>query len=214
MDSQEITAEELEHGRWLFTQACEFVIGAAALTQVPETDLPEIAFAGRSNVGKSSLINALTGHKTLARTSNTPGRTQQVNFFNLGQRLMIADLPGYGYAKAPKSDVVKWTELINTYLKGRVQLRRTCLLVDSRHGLKDKDRDVMTMLDEAAVAYQIVLTKADKIKSAQQQSLVEKVSGELAKHTAAHPQVMLTSSEKGTGIADLRATLAALALPR
>lgn len=214
MDIQEFTAEQLENGRLLFTQSCEFVIGAAALAQVPETDFPEIAFAGRSNVGKSSLINALTGHKALARTSNKPGRTQQVNFFNLGQRMMIADLPGYGYAKAPRNDVDKWTALVNSYLKGRAQLRRTCLLIDARHGIKDNDREIMGMLDEAAVAYQIVLTKADKIKEKQRQVLVDKTSAELVKHTAAHPMVILTSSEKGDGIAELRAILTTLALTR
>ncbi|MDP6258231.1 MAG: ribosome biogenesis GTP-binding protein YihA/YsxC, partial [Rhodospirillales bacterium] len=140
-------APDLESGRLLFTQNCDFLISAASFNQLPDTDLPEIAFAGRSNVGKSSLLNALTGRKNLARTSNTPGRTQQVNFFDLGGRMMLTDLPGYGYAKAAKSVVDQWTRLIKSYLRGRVQLRRVCLLIDSRHGLKDTDREAMALMD-------------------------------------------------------------------
>lgn len=205
--------EALEYGKWLFTQSCEFVIGCASLAQVPETSISEVAFAGRSNVGKSSLINALVGQNALARTSNTPGRTQQVNFFELGERLMLADLPGYGYAKAPKDLVRQWTGLVNSYLKGRAQLRRTCVLIDARHGLKESDRVVMSMLDTAAQPYQIVLTKSDKIKASALQNLIEKTQKEIAKNVASHPVILATSSRKGIGIAELRATLAAFAKP-
>ena len=152
-------AAALEAGRLLFAKACDFVAGADKLEVVPDATLPEIAFAGRSNVGKSSLINALTGRKTLARTSNTPGRTQQINFFRLGDRLTLVDLPGYGYARAAKTRIAAWTRLVNGYLKGRPGLRRVCLLIDARHGPKDVDREIMTMLDKAAVVYQVVLTK-------------------------------------------------------
>ncbi|MDA1022835.1 MAG: ribosome biogenesis GTP-binding protein YihA/YsxC [Proteobacteria bacterium] len=203
--------EALERGRLLFAQQCDFVLGATTMDQVPETALPEIAFAGRSNVGKSSLINALTGRKTLARTSNTPGRTRQVNFFDLGAQLMLADLPGYGYAKAPKAEIRQWTGLIDDYLKGRVGLRRACLLIDARHGLKATDREVMKALDTAAVVYQVVLTKCDKLKEAALKTRIEDVLGELAKHPAAHPDVIATSARKGDGIAEMRATLAELA---
>jgi len=203
--------EALEKGRLLFAQQCDFVLGATTMDQVPETSLAEIAFAGRSNVGKSSLINALTGRKTLARTSNTPGRTRQVNFFDLGGLLMLADLPGYGYAKAPKAEIRQWTRLINDYLKGRVGLRRACLLIDARHGLKATDREVMKTLDTAAVVYQVVLTKCDKLKESSLKARIEEVLGELVKHPAAHPDVIATSARKGDGIAEVRATLAALA---
>lgn len=203
----------LENGRLLFAQQATFLLGAAGLPQVPDSALPEIAFAGRSNVGKSSLINALTGRKDLARTSNTPGRTQQINFFDLGARLMLADLPGYGYAKAPKGQVKNWTKLVNSYLKGRQELRRTCVLIDARHGLKATDREVMSMLDAAAQPYQIVLTKCDKIKAADLEKLIARTGAELAKHTAAHPIIMRTSSFKNQGIEELRAELATLALP-
>lgn len=205
--------QAIEEGRRLFAGPCTFVLGAAALDQIPPDTLPEVCFAGRSNVGKSSLINALTGRSTLARTSDTPGRTQQVNFFDLGGRLMLADLPGYGYAQAPKPLVERWTRLVETYLKGRAPLRRCCLLIDARHGLKDVDRKIMAMLDKAAVVYQVVLTKADKIKAADLAALREATTKELAKHSAAHPDILATSSREGLGIADLRAQLAALALP-
>ncbi len=204
-------APDLESGRLLFAQNCDFIISAASFNQLPDTDLPEIAFAGRSNVGKSSLLNALTGRKNLARTSNTPGRTQQVNFFDLGGRVMLTDLPGYGYAKAAKSVVDQWTRLIKSYLRGRVQLRRVCLLIDSRHGLKDTDREAMVLMDEAAVAYQIVLTKCDKIKAAELEKLLVKTDKEIAKHVAAHPEILVTSSFKSLGIEEMRATLATLA---
>ena len=204
-------APDLEFGRLLFAQNCDFLISAASFNQLPDTDLPEIAFAGRSNVGKSSLLNALTGRKNLARTSNTPGRTQQVNFFDLGGRMMLTDLPGYGYAKAAKSVVDQWTRLIKSYLKGRVRLRRVCLLIDSRHGLKDTDREVMALMDEAAVAYQIVLTKCDKIKATELEKLLAKTDKEITKHVAAHPEILVTSSFKSLGIEEMRAALATLA---
>lgn len=204
-------AETLESARKLFAQECQFVTGAADLGGLPEDKLPEIAFAGRSNVGKSSLVNALTGRKTLARTSNTPGRTRQINFFDLGGRLMLVDLPGYGYARAAKTEVAAWTRLIQNYLKGRVGLRRLCLLVDGRHGLKPTDEELMDLLENAAVPYRVVLTKCDKLKSAALAARVAEVEDALRKRTAALPQVLPTSSVKKRGIAELRADLAELA---
>lgn len=203
--------EALEAGRLLFARECSFVMGVARPGDLPADDLPEVAFAGRSNVGKSSLINALTGRKTLARTSNTPGRTQQLNFFALGGRLTIVDLPGYGYAKAPKGEVDRWNRLIRLYLKGRVGLRRVCVLVDARHGLKASDKQVLDLLDEAAVAYQIVLTKIDKTSAGELAKHREEIAAEIAKRPAANPEIMATSALKGTGIPELRATLAELA---
>ncbi|UEM20053.1 ribosome biogenesis GTP-binding protein YihA/YsxC [Skermanella mucosa] len=209
----EQTESGLEEGRLLFAKECNFIWGAADEANLPEATLPEIAFAGRSNVGKSSLVNALTGRKTLARTSNTPGRTQQLNFFDLGGRMILVDLPGYGYAKESKTKVAAWTGLVKNYLKGRVTLRRICLLIDGRHGLKPNDVEIMDMLDKAAVPYQVVLTKMDKVKKAEQDAVVEKTVAGLRKHPAAHPEVASTSSEEGTGIPELRASLATLALP-
>jgi len=210
-NAQGPSEEALETGRLLFAKECSFVMGVARIDDLPADILPEVAFAGRSNVGKSSLINALTGRKTLARTSNTPGRTQQLNFFNLGDRLTIVDLPGYGYAKAPKGEVDRWNRLIRKYLKGRVGLRRLCVLIDARHGLKVSDRQVMDMLDEAAVVYQIVLTKADKVKAGDLAKRREEITVEIRKRAAANPEIMATSAVKGVGIAELRATLAELA---
>lgn len=215
---QNYPAQALEDGRLLFAQECTFIAGIADLPQLDDIPalsqdpgLPEIAFAGRSNVGKSSLVNALTGRKTLARTSNTPGRTQQLNFFDLGGRVMLVDLPGYGFAKVSKTQIAAWTETMSEFLKGRAPLRRVCLLIDSRHGLKESDREMMEMLDITAVSYQIVLTKTDKVKRDALETLIAKISAELIKRPAAHPTVMPTSSAKGWGIAELRAELAALA---
>jgi GTP-binding protein len=204
-------ARALEAGRLLFARPCDFVAGADKLEAVPDASLPEIAFAGRSNVGKSSLINALTGRKTLARTSNTPGRTQQINFFRLDGRLTLVDLPGYGYARASKTRVAAWTRLVNGYLKGRPGLRRVCLLVDARHGPKDVDREIMTMLDKAAVVYQVVLTKADKTRPGELAACTAATAAELKTHVAAHPETIVTSAETAAGIAELRAELATLA---
>lgn len=205
------TPEQIERGRWLFAQECTFIMGAVALDGLPDTDLTEIAFVGRSNVGKSSLVNALTGRKTLARTSNTPGRTQQINFFRLQEALMLVDLPGYGYAKASKTDIQAWTSLIFDYLRGRPSLRRVCLLIDARHGLKPTDIEVMSDLDKSAVSYQIVLTKCDKVKPAALDQIESDTAVRIAKHVAAHPQIIRTSSVKVDGMEMLRAELALLA---
>jgi GTP-binding protein len=206
----EDAAERLERGRRLFAQDCRFVAGVASIGQIPADGLPEVAFAGRSNVGKSSLVNALTGRKTLAKVSNTPGRTRQLNFFDLGGRLMLTDLPGYGYAQASKEQVANWTRLVELYLVGRAPLRRALVLIDARHGLKDVDRRVMAMLDRAAVSYQAVLTKADYLRPAERDGRLAEVAGELARHTAAHPDVLATSAAEGHGVAALRAALAEL----
>ncbi len=213
-DPKELSEDEaarIEEGRLLFAKECQFVAGAATLAMLPDLPLNEVAFSGRSNVGKSSLINALTNRNTLARTSNTPGRTQQINFFNLGEALYLVDLPGHGYAKASKTKIEAWTKLVNTYLRGRPKLRRVCLLIDSRHGLKESDREVMDMLDTAAVNYQVILTKVDKSKQSELKSILEKTEKELAKRPAAHPEILKTSSAKGIGIEELRAEIASLA---
>jgi GTP-binding protein len=206
-------AARLEAGRLLFAQACEFVAGAAKADALPPASLPEVAFAGRSNVGKSSLINALTGRRTLARVSHTPGRTQQINFFDLGQRLMLVDLPGYGYASIGRDQANAWSALIQAYLKGRPSLRRLCLLVDARHGLKDSDRATMSELDKTALSYQLVLTKADQVRSEALADRCQSIAAETRGHTAAHPTVIATSAFEGAGVAQLRAELASLSRP-
>jgi GTP-binding protein len=195
----------------LFAGAWRFVTGAAGLEGLPEPTLPEIAFAGRSNVGKSSLINRVAGRKALARVSNTPGRTQQINFFTVADRLMIVDLPGYGYAEAPKETVAGWTDLIRSYLKGRVPLRQVILLIDGRHGIKPNDEEIMRMLDGAAVPYQLVLTKADKLGRGKAEPMRAATAAKLAKHPAARPDVLVTSAEDGTGMDELRDLMAAFA---
>lgn len=202
--------EATEKGRLLFAGPCDFVLGAAKLEHIPASTLPEIAFAGRSNVGKSSLVNALTGRKTLARVSNTPGRTREINFFRLGDRLMMADLPGYGFARASKTDSERWGALVIDYLRGRPRLRRVMLLIDSRRGLLRNDDDVMGVLDSAAVSYQLVLTKTDKLRPGELETVTARVAEGARKHGAAHPELIATSAETGDGVARLRAELAAL----
>jgi len=199
-----------ERGRLLFAQSCDFVLGAANLDGIPPAELPEVAFVGRSNVGKSSLVNALTGRKTLARVSNTPGRTREINFFRLGGRLMLADLPGYGYARVSRSDSERWTELVFAYLRGRPNLRRAVLLIDSRRGLMPNDTDVMDLLDRAAVSYQLVLTKIDKLKPGELAKVESKTLNDSLRHGAAHPELVVTSAVLGEGIPELRSRLAAL----
>lgn len=202
---------DLAAARHLFAQECTFVRGVARLPDLPAPSLPEIAFAGRSNVGKSSLLNALTNRKTLARTSNTPGRTRELNFFDLAGRLMLVDLPGYGYARAPKTEIARWNTTLRDYLRGRPNLQRLCLLVDSRRGIKEGDLEMMAMLDTSAVVYRVVLTKADKLKSAELTRLIEAVAAEMKKHPAALPDPIVTSSRKSLGIDELQSDLATLA---
>ncbi|MDD3669093.1 MAG: ribosome biogenesis GTP-binding protein YihA/YsxC [Alphaproteobacteria bacterium] len=197
--------ELIAKGQKLFSAPSEFVKGVVAVDQLPASRLPEIAFAGRSNVGKSSLINVLTGVAKLARASNTPGRTQEINFFKLGQSCLFVDLPGYGYAAAPEKKVQNWTRLIHAYLRGRVQLRRVFLLVDIRHGIKKTDENIMKMLDGAAVSYQIVLTKSDKVSGTAAQDMLEKTSAAAAKHPACFPEIILTSASARQNIDWLRA---------
>ena len=207
----EAKAAAIEAGRLLFARPWVFRLGVVKLDTLPPADRVEVAFAGRSNVGKSSLLNALTTQKGLARTSNTPGRTQEINVFESEDiALRLIDMPGYGYAQAPKGKVDAWTRLIRQYLQGRPNLRRVFLLIDSRHGVKAVDERIMELLDGAAVSYQVVLTKADKIGAKALEEVAAKVTAVLAKRPAAHPEILATSSEKGTGIAELRAAIATL----
>jgi GTP-binding protein len=203
-EPDQITAEK---GRKLFAGESLFVKGVVAMSGLPDADRMEVCFAGRSNVGKSSLINALTGTKGLARASNTPGRTQEINFFTQGPELYLVDLPGYGYANAPLAVVEKWQKLLKRYLSGRQTLRRAFVLIDSRHGVKDVDEEIMSLLDSSAVTFQCVMTKADKVKAKDREKVIEQVRTALARHPAAYPEIVLTSSEKGDGIATLRAII-------
>jgi len=201
------TDDHVEAARKLFSGPISFLKSAPTLNFLPDPSVPEVAFAGRSNVGKSSLLNALTNRNSLARTSNTPGRTQELNFFEVGDPVIfrLVDMPGYGFAEAPKDVVKKWRFLINDFLRGRVVLKRALVLIDSRHGIKDVDRDVMEMLDKAAVSYRVILTKADKIKASELEAVTEATQAEARKRPAAHPDILATSAEKGMGIAELRA---------
>ena len=208
--------EAREKGRLLFAGPVDFVKGVVAMSGLPTADRLEVCFAGRSNVGKSSLINALTGRKNLARASNTPGRTQEINFFALGdqkelvdQRYLV-DLPGYGYAEAPLAVVAKWQALLKQYLSGRVTLRRAFVLVDMRHGVKDVDEEILTLLDRSALTFQVVLTKADKVNAVTRETNIQQTMAALARHPAAYPEIIVTSSEKGEGIETLRAVIATM----
>jgi GTP-binding protein len=213
MVETDITTLDIARGEALFRAPSTFVKGVVRIADLPEDGRPEIAFAGRSNVGKSSLINALTGRKRLARVSVTPGRTREINYFTLGKEeaLYLVDMPGYGYARASKSDVKGWTKLVRDYLRGRRELKRLFLLIDSRHGIKPNDEEIMALLDEAAISYQLVLTKADKPKAADLQAVQAKVASDLAKHPAAYPQLLTSSARTGNGIPELRAAVAQLA---
>ena len=204
------TPEAREAGRLLFAGPVDFVKGVVAMDGLPAADRLEVCFAGRSNVGKSSLINALTNRKSLARASNTPGRTQEINFFAAGDARYLVDLPGYGYAEAPVAVVEKWQRLLKAYLSGRQTLRRAFVLIDTRHGVKAVDEEIMTLLDRSAVTFQVVLTKADKVKTSDHPAILDQVRAALAKHPAAYPELVLTSAEKGDGIEDLRALIAML----
>ncbi len=210
-DLPTLTADDIEAGRRLFAEGWDFARGTPDLDHLPPDDRPEIAFAGRSNVGKSSLINALVGHHRLARASNTPGRTQELNFFNPPlTRAYLVDMPGYGYAEAPKEKIESWNAVLRGYLAGRRTLLRVFVLVDARHGLKPGDEDIMNLLDGAAVSYQAVLTKSDKIGPLAVPKVIEGVSKGISRHPAAFPEVLATSAEKGAGIPELRATIAKL----
>ncbi|RYH08969.1 ribosome biogenesis GTP-binding protein YihA/YsxC [Tropicimonas sp. IMCC6043] len=204
-------AAALERGRKLFAGSCTFLKGVVAMSGLPPADRVEICFAGRSNVGKSSLINALTGQKSLARASNTPGRTQEINFFTLAESHFIVDLPGYGFAKAPVAVVAKWQALLKAYLAGRPTLRRAFVLIDARHGIKAVDEEILTLLDTSAVPFQVVLTKADKVKAKEREAVLSQVRKALQPHPAAFPELVVTSAETGDGLPVLRSTIASLA---
>ena len=208
--SRDWSSEEIEKGRLFFARPASFVRGVAALGQLPSPAAPEIAFGGRSNAGKSSLINALTGHAGLARTSNTPGRTRELNFFSIGGALTLVDMPGYGYAKAPRNEVRNWQGVLRGYLRGRPGLLRAFILIDSRHGVMKADEEMFGLLDECAVTYQLVLTKTDKIKEAERIDVLARTQAIVAKRPAAYPAVHATSSVTGAGLAELRAKIAAL----
>ncbi len=201
---------EAELGRKLFSGPVDFLKGVVAMDGLPEPDRVEVCFAGRSNVGKSSLINAITNRKALARASNTPGRTQEINFFELGENRYLVDLPGYGFANAPVAVVEKWQRLLKNYLSGRPNLRRAFVLIDSRHGIKPVDEEIMQLMNRSALTFQVVLTKIDKIKEPEQEKVLIQVRAKLAKHPAAFPELVVTSSDKGDGIATLRAVIAGL----
>ncbi|MGK6320557.1 ribosome biogenesis GTP-binding protein YihA/YsxC [Sphingomonas sp. DT-204] len=207
--AEEFDADLIEAARKTFAGPVAFLKSAPSLQHLPEADVPEVAFAGRSNVGKSSLLNALANRGGLARTSNTPGRTQELNFFDVGTplRFRLVDMPGYGFAEAPKDLVRKWRFLVNDFLRGRSTLKRALVLIDSRHGIKPVDREVMDMLDAAAVSYRLVLTKADKIKASELAAVTERTAEEARKRPAAHPEIIATSSEKGLGLPELRAAV-------
>lgn len=201
--------EDVEAARKLFAGPIAFLKSAPTIEYLPDAVVPEVAFAGRSNVGKSSLLNALTGRNSLARTSNTPGRTQELNFFDVGNPLAfrLVDMPGYGFAKAPKDMVKKWRFMVNDFLRGRDVLKRALVLIDARHGIKDVDRDILEMLDKAAVSYRMVITKADKIKASELAEVTQATADEARKRPAAHPEILVTSSETGLGIPELRAAV-------
>lgn len=209
---EDASAESLAWGKWLFAQECQFLRGVSSLIDLPEFGQPEVCFAGRSNVGKSSLLNALTDRTTLARVSHTPGRTQQLNFFSLSNRLVLVDMPGYGYAKASKAAIAQWNRVIQLYLKGRPTLVRVYVLVDARHGIKENDVEMMQMLDEAAVSWRLVLTKIDKISPLQLKERQKNIEEMIKKHPAAFPEISLTSTVAKLGIAELRAEIAQFAI--
>lgn len=209
VDENALTPEVIEAARKLFAGPCDFVAGTETLERLPPLSLPEFGFVGRSNVGKSSLVNALTGRKTLARVSHTPGRTQQLNFFDLGQRLLLVDMPGYGFAKVSKAQSKAWNHLIRNYLRGRASLRCVFVLIDARHGVKESDLDVMRLLDEAAVSYRLVLTKGDEVPDSARASATAQVETVLKKHPAAFPQTILTSAHDMLGIPELRGAILA-----
>ena len=208
--AEEPDPQTQEKGRLMFAGQTDFLKGVVAMPGLPPSDRLEVCFAGRSNVGKSSLINALTGRKGLARASNTPGRTQEINFFTVGEDHYLVDLPGYGYANAPVAVVEKWQKLLKQYLSGRQNLRRAFVLIDSRHGIKKVDEEILSLLDSAAVTFQVVMTKADKVKATDREAILKQVREKLAKHPAAFPEIIVTSSEKGDGIPTLRAIISTL----